>query len=137
MFLYVLFQSKEKMSRGVRRGCVRLKVSWSHRLYSYVQSCILLYVYLKCSFPFVFLSCLQNVHWSFCGKKNVTLIFLFKSNQLLPVHDLAHIKYILYNFFQQGATIGIDDEDDSTFTITVDQKMFHFQGKYTLLSYLF
>lgn len=24
--------------------------------------------------------------------------------------------------------IGIDDEDDSTFTITVDQKTFHFQG---------
>jgi len=28
----------------------------------------------------------------------------------------------------QGAVIGIDDEDDSTFTITVDQKTFHFQG---------
>ncbi|GLD61339.1 oxysterol-binding protein-related protein 9 isoform X1 [Lates japonicus] len=26
-----------------------------------------------------------------------------------------------------GAVIGIDDEDDSTFTITVDQKTFHFQ----------
>ena len=25
--------------------------------------------------------------------------------------------------------IGIDDEDDSTFTITVDQKTFHFQGE--------
>lgn len=24
--------------------------------------------------------------------------------------------------------IGIDDEDDSTFTLTVDQKTFHFQG---------
>ena len=33
----------------------------------------------------------------------------------------------LYVF--QGAVIGIDDEDDSTFTITVDQKTFHFQGK--------
>ena len=30
---------------------------------------------------------------------------------------------------QKGAVIGIDDEDDSTFTITVDQKTFHFQGK--------
>lgn len=29
----------------------------------------------------------------------------------------------------QGAVIGIDDEDDSTFTITVDQKTFHFQGE--------
>ncbi|OBS60537.1 hypothetical protein A6R68_08344 [Neotoma lepida] len=28
----------------------------------------------------------------------------------------------------RGAVIGIDDEDDSTFTITVDQKTFHFQG---------
>lgn len=33
----------------------------------------------------------------------------------------------------QGAVIGIDDEDDSTFTITVDQKTFHFQGE----TYLF
>lgn len=24
--------------------------------------------------------------------------------------------------------MGIDDEDESTFTITADQKMFHFQG---------
>lgn len=29
----------------------------------------------------------------------------------------------------KGAVIGIDDEDDSTFTITVDQKMFHFQAR--------
>ncbi|MGH0154320.1 UNVERIFIED_CONTAM: hypothetical protein FKN15_026779 [Acipenser sinensis] len=29
----------------------------------------------------------------------------------------------------QGAVIGIDDEDDSTFTITVDQKTFHFQAR--------
>lgn len=28
-----------------------------------------------------------------------------------------------------GAVIGIDDEDDSTFTITVDQKTFHFQAR--------
>ncbi|OXB78967.1 UNVERIFIED_CONTAM: hypothetical protein H355_013847 [Colinus virginianus] len=31
----------------------------------------------------------------------------------------------------RGAVIGIDDEDDSTFTITVDQKTFHFQGMIT------
>ncbi|KAG8132401.1 hypothetical protein E2320_010258 [Naja naja] len=29
--------------------------------------------------------------------------------------------------YYTGAVIGIDDEDDSTFTITVDQKTFHFQ----------
>uniref|UniRef100_A0A673FXU5 Oxysterol-binding protein n=1 Tax=Sinocyclocheilus rhinocerous TaxID=307959 RepID=A0A673FXU5_9TELE len=31
----------------------------------------------------------------------------------------------------RGAVIGIDDEDDSTFTITVDQKTFHFQARDT------
>ncbi|XP_069794749.1 oxysterol-binding protein-related protein 9 isoform X13 [Narcine bancroftii] len=29
----------------------------------------------------------------------------------------------------RGAVIGIDDEDDSTFTVTVDQKTFHFQAR--------
>ncbi|KAM7318036.1 hypothetical protein ACRRTK_022773 [Alexandromys fortis] len=29
----------------------------------------------------------------------------------------------------RGAVIGIDNEDDSTFTITVDQKTFHFQAR--------
>ncbi|CAG9813105.1 unnamed protein product [Phaedon cochleariae] len=53
LFFHFLFQSKEKMMRGVRRGCVRLK----------------------------------------------------------------------------GAVIGIDDEDDSTFTVTVDHKTFHFQAR--------
>jgi hypothetical protein len=46
-------QSKEKMTRGVRRGCIRLK----------------------------------------------------------------------------GAIVGIDDEDDTTFTVTVDMKVFHLQAK--------
>ena len=27
----------------------------------------------------------------------------------------------------KGAIVGIDDDDDSTFTITVDAKTFHFQ----------
>lgn len=30
----------------------------------------------------------------------------------------------------KGAIIGIDDEDDSTFTITVDHKTFHFQARH-------
>ena len=30
---------------------------------------------------------------------------------------------------KQGAVVGIDTEDENTFTITVDQKMFHFKGK--------
>lgn len=29
----------------------------------------------------------------------------------------------------KGAVIGIDNEDDSTFTITVDHKTFHFQAR--------
>lgn len=52
-FFFFFFQSREKMIRGVRRGCVRLK----------------------------------------------------------------------------GAIIGIDDEDNTTFTITVDGKTFHFQAR--------
>lgn len=30
----------------------------------------------------------------------------------------------------KNAQMGINDEDDSTFTITVDSKVFHFQGKF-------
>lgn len=29
----------------------------------------------------------------------------------------------------QGAVLGIDDEDDANFTITVDAKVFHLQAK--------
>nr|CAH7761845.1 unnamed protein product [Callosobruchus chinensis] len=29
----------------------------------------------------------------------------------------------------KGAVVGIDDEDDSTFTVTVDHKTFHFQAR--------
>lgn len=32
----------------------------------------------------------------------------------------------------RAAVIGIDDEDDSTFTITVDHKTFHFQVSVTI-----
>lgn len=32
----------------------------------------------------------------------------------------------------RGAIVGIDDEDDSTFTVTVDNKTFHFQVNYKL-----
>ena len=49
---------------------------------------------------------------------------------------VMHLRFLLgkakshFSFdCQKGAVIGIDDEDDSTFTITVDQKTFHFQGK--------
>ena len=29
----------------------------------------------------------------------------------------------------KGAIVGIDDEDDTTFTVTVDMKVFHVQAK--------
>ena len=32
----------------------------------------------------------------------------------------------------RGAVVGIDDEDDATFTVTVDNKTFHFQVNYKL-----
>uniref|UniRef100_A0AAY4EWJ3 Oxysterol-binding protein n=1 Tax=Denticeps clupeoides TaxID=299321 RepID=A0AAY4EWJ3_9TELE len=35
---------------------------------------------------------------------------------------------LLSYYTVRGAVIGIDDEDDSTFTVTVDQKTFHFQA---------
>ena len=35
----------------------------------------------------------------------------------------------------RGALIGIDDEDDSTFTITVDNKTFHFQVSFLYSAY--
>ena len=35
----------------------------------------------------------------------------------------------------RGALIGIDDEDDSTFTITVDNKTFHFQVSFPCSAY--
>ncbi|RMC08678.1 hypothetical protein DUI87_14926 [Hirundo rustica rustica] len=38
--------------------------------------------------------------------------------------------------YYTGAVIGIDDEDDSTFTITVDQKTFHFQEIVNIYSLL-
>lgn len=33
-------------------------------------------------------------------------------------------------FQLRRAIIGIDDEDDSTFTIRVDNRIYHFQGKW-------
>lgn len=36
----------------------------------------------------------------------------------------------------RAAVIGIDDEDDSTFTITVDHKTFHFQVMFDLQLYV-
>ena len=48
----------------------------------------------------------------------------------------SHIAFVLFFFVSfircvrlRGALVGIDDEDDSTFTITVDNKTFHFQAK--------
>ncbi|XP_078656732.1 oxysterol-binding protein-related protein 9-like isoform X6 [Branchiostoma floridae x Branchiostoma belcheri] len=67
------YTSKDKMMRGARRGCVRLK-------------------------------------GASIGTED-------KTNVYDPGHKFA------------GAVIGIDDEDDSTFTISCDGKTFHFQAR--------
>uniref|UniRef100_A0A673MR90 Oxysterol-binding protein n=1 Tax=Sinocyclocheilus rhinocerous TaxID=307959 RepID=A0A673MR90_9TELE len=53
---------------------------------------------------------------------------------LLSYYTVTNDVFLSLNSFRcvpflQGAVIGIDDEDDSTFTITVDQKTFHFQAR--------
>jgi len=48
-------------------------------------------------------------------------------------HSVVHIMFILKLVVLKGAVIGIDDEDDSTFTITVDNnRSYYFQGDYKL-----
>ena len=42
---------------------------------------------------------------------------------------LMFLLYFIRCVRLRGALVGIDDEDDSTFTITVDNKTFHFQAK--------
>ena len=59
-----------------------------------------------------------------CSNVKVTVTF----NNVAVGGLLFYKQTSCYSFFQ-GAIIGIDDEDDSTFTITVDHKTFHFQGK--------
>lgn len=39
-------------------------------------------------------------------------------------------------FQLKHAIIGIDDEDDSTFTIRVENRIYHFQGKWSLHCWL-
>lgn len=58
------------------------------------------------------------------------MLFKFQwcSDRVCAADVTALLTRILF-FVSQGAVIGIDDEDDSTFTITVDQKTFHFQGE--------
>lgn len=58
------------------------------------------------------------------------MLFKFRwcSDRVCAADVTACLIRILF-FVSQGAVIGIDDEDDSTFTITVDQKTFHFQGE--------
>lgn len=58
------------------------------------------------------------------------MLFKFRwcSDRVYAADVTACLIRILF-FVSQGAVIGIDDEDDSTFTITVDQKTFHFQGE--------
>lgn len=69
--------------------------------------------------PFVCLACFQ------CRR-------CIEHSRAVAVVNIADVIVCLIGillFVSQGAVIGIDDEDDSTFTITVDQKTFHFQGE--------
>lgn len=50
---------------------------------------------------------------------------------LCSLPSLLYGPCFLLKYLFQGANIGIDDEDDSTFTINCDQKTFHFQGMFT------
>ncbi|XP_066297769.1 oxysterol-binding protein-related protein 9-like isoform X7 [Branchiostoma lanceolatum] len=77
------YTSKDKMMRGARRGCVRLKGA------------------------------------SIGTEDNTSL------------HDSGHKFAVGQNNREnsKGAVIGIDDEDDSTFTINCDGKTFHFQAR--------
>uniref|UniRef100_A0A493TVY4 Oxysterol-binding protein n=1 Tax=Anas platyrhynchos platyrhynchos TaxID=8840 RepID=A0A493TVY4_ANAPP len=61
---------------------------------------------------------------------NLSMLFKFWwcSDRVCAADVTACLIRILF-FVSQGAVIGIDDEDDSTFTITVDQKTFHFQAR--------
>ena len=70
-------------------------------------------------FPFLCLACFQ------CRR-------CIEHSRAVAVANIADVIVCLIGillFVSQGAVIGIDDEDDSTFTITVDQKTFHFQGE--------
>uniref|UniRef100_A0A672K8U2 Oxysterol-binding protein n=1 Tax=Sinocyclocheilus grahami TaxID=75366 RepID=A0A672K8U2_SINGR len=44
-------------------------------------------------------------------------------------YNAGLLSYYTRGLISLSAVIGIDDEDDSTFTITVDQKTFHFQAR--------
>lgn len=74
----------------------------------------------------------ENLSALYCIRfvPNLSKLFKFQwcSDRVCAADVTACLIRILF-FVSQGAVIGIDDEDDSTFTITVDQKTFHFQGE--------
>lgn len=67
------------------------------------------------------ISCLSLLHT--CEKNYKE----FKENE--------HNHFLIYLF--KGAQLGIDDTDESTFTISCDQKTFHFQGMKIETSFLY
>lgn len=69
---------------------------------------------------FLCLVCFQCRHWCIERSRAVAVV---------KIADVIVCLIGILLFVSQGAVIGIDDEDDSTFTITVDQKTFHFQGE--------
>ncbi|XP_074987954.1 oxysterol-binding protein-related protein 9 isoform X4 [Caretta caretta] len=105
------YTSKDKMMRGSRRGCVRLRGSPSHRT--------------QCRHPTIGkVDTLQSSPSLFYAAISLIAFFI---RPISPGYILILTEHPLG--FLEGAVIGIDDEDDSTFTITVDQKTFHFQAR--------
>ena len=56
---------------------------------------------------------------------NPTVVALYIENAVNRIHFKVRRGCVRL----KGALVGIDDEDDSTFTVTVDNKTFHFQAK--------
>lgn len=68
------------------------------------------------------------IHGRFSLNLKIIILFVFQSKENMARGARRGCVRL------QGAVIGIDDEDDSTFTIRVDRKGFHFQGNCMIYS---
>ncbi|ELW67043.1 Oxysterol-binding protein-related protein 9 [Tupaia chinensis] len=80
---------------------------------------------VRCTLDVMFW-CSSSDNWKGVGHKDESEIWL-QGEMMRHAHTLFSCKVEVIGALRKGAVIGIDDEDDSTFTITVDQKTFHFQ----------
>jgi hypothetical protein len=85
---------------------------------------------------------LENLPFSYAYMPRIFLTAFLKKSFFIKlgsvqvwirIHNLSQLKtsfslaIICVVLPLPGAVVGIDDEDDSTFTVTVDNKTFHFQ----------